>query len=36
MENIDYSKVNKKLAVEQKKSINALKEVLEKCGVRYE
>ena len=36
MENIDYDKVNKKLAVEQKKSINALKEALEKCGVRYE
>ena len=36
MENIDYNKVNKKLAVEQKKSINALKEALEKCGVRYE
>lgn len=36
MENIDYNKVNKKLAVEQKKSINALKEALEKCGARYE
>ena len=36
MENIDYDKLNKKLVVEQKKSINALKEALEKCGVRYE
>lgn len=35
-ENIDYNKINKKLAIEQKKSINALKEALEKCGERYE
>lgn len=36
IENIDYNEVNKKLTVEQKKSINALKDALEKCGVRYE
>lgn len=34
--NIDYSKVNKILGIEQEKSVKALKFALEKCGVKIE